>query len=152
MAKTQGEVVVIAVRAVFPTGKVPSTTEWAKEQLTEVHEMVVQAFLSGEVEKRSGGSDEAAIRKYVPGLVNNWVRKSKELNGGEVYIPKNPGSRSGSGDEKLRNLKVLLTLVTDPEARVAVQQEIDKRVAELQPKVEINVDLLPESLRHLLKK
>ena len=150
--KTQGEIVVLAVRAIFPTGVVPSTTEWTKEQFTEVNERVVQAFLTGEVEKRSGGSDEAAIRKYTPGLINNWVRKSKELNGGTTYIPKNPGSRSGSGDEKLKNLKLLLEAVTDPDAKAAVQVEIDKRIAELQPKVEINLDLLPEHLRALLKK
>lgn len=152
MAKTQGEVVVECVRAVFTEGKVPNTTEWTKQQLEQVHEMVVQAFINGEVEKKSGGNDEVSIRKYVPGLVNNWVRKSTALNGGTQYVPKNPGSRTGSGDEKLKNLKILLTMVTDPEAKLAVQAEIDKRIEELKPKVTLDTSKLPEHLLHLLKR
>ena len=149
---TQGEIVVLAVRKVFPEGVVPSTTTWSDAQFKEVNEIVVAAFLNGTVEKKSGGNDEISIRKYTPGLINNWVRKSKQLNGGETYIPKNPGSRTGSGDEKLKNLKLLLAQVTDPGARAAVQAEIDKRTEELKPKVEINLELLPEHLRALIGK
>ena len=148
---TQGELVFLAVRKVFPEGTVPSTTTWSKPQFEAVQAIVLDGFKTGLVNKNSGGNDEVSLRKYVPGLINNWVRKDKRLNGGETYIPKNPGSRTGSGDETLKNLKVLLAAVTDPEAKVAVQQEIDKRMAELKPKVEINLDLLPEHLRHLVK-
>lgn len=148
MAMTQGEAVYMAVREVFPQGAVPSTTTWTDEQKRQVHAIVFSLFKAGEVNKTSGGSDDASLMKYIPGLVNNWVRKDKRLNGGTTYVPKNPGSRSGSGDEILKNLKLLYAAVTDPDAKVAVQQEIDKRMLELKPKIELDISKLPE---HLLK-
>lgn len=154
---TQGELVYMAVVAVFGkdgklTEAVPSTTRWTKEQQEKVHERVLFGFLSGEVSKNSGGTDEVALKKYIPGLVNNWVRKDLRLNGGVKYEAKNPGSRSGNADEKLKNLRVLLSMVTDAEAKAAVQVEIDKRIEELRPKATaINIEAIPESLRHLVK-
>ena len=152
MSMTQGEAVFQAVRTIFTEGRVPPTTEWSSAQKEAVHDSVLQMFRAGLVAKNSGGSDEVSLRKYIPGLTNNWVRKDKRLNGGEVYIPKNPGSRTGSGDEVLKNLKVMLTMVSNPDAKVAVQQEIDKRVAQLaKPAVTVDVSKIPEHLRHLVK-
>lgn len=153
---TQGDVVFNAVVAVFGTdgelnGAVPETKNWTEEQKRAVHGKVFLAFKSGETVKSSGGQDDASLLKYIPGLVNNWVRKDLRLNGGVKYTAKNPGSRSGGGDEVIRNMKILLANVTDPGARKAVQAEIDKRMEEIKPKVTINTDLLPESLRHLVK-
>ncbi len=150
---TQGELVYLAVTTMFPnTEVIPNTTTWTKEQLDGVHALVLNGFITGEVNKNSGGTDEIALKKYIPGLVNNWVRKDKRLNGGMKYVPKNPGSRTGSGDETLKNLKLLLTMVAD-DVKPAVQVEIDKRVEELKPKAQvINEAAIPESLRHLLKK
>ena len=151
MTMTQGEAVHTAVRATFPEGRVPPTTEWSNEQKVSVHRNILGMFLSGLVNKNSGGSDEVTLMKYIPGLTNNWVRKDTRLNGGTQYVPKNPGSRTGSGDEQLKNLKVLLTMVTD-DAKVAVQVEIDKRIEVLRPKPQmLNIDAIPESLRHLIK-
>lgn len=149
---TQGQIVIQAVRQVFPKDThpvVPPTTSWNDEQKRKVNGLVFMAFKAGETTKNSGGTSDEALLKYIPGLVNNWVRKSKELNGGVDYQPKNPGSRSGAGDETLKNLRLLLASVTDEDARHAVQQEIDKRIAELKPT--IDVSKLPESLRHLVK-
>lgn len=150
---TQGELVFQAVSEVFgDVDRVPSTTEWTKEQLDAVHSRVLLGFINGDVTKQRGGVDEVALRKYIPGLVNNWVRKDKRLNGGQAYIPKNPGSRSGSGDETLKNLKLLLTMVAD-DVKPAVQVEIDKRLEELKPKAQVlNVDALPADLRVKLAK
>lgn len=153
---TQGDVVFQAVVAVFGvdgelTGAVPETKAWTDEQKREVHGKVFIAFKTGVTTKSSGGTDDASLLKYIPGLVNNWVRKDLRLNGGVKYTAKNPGSRSGNGDEAIKNMKLLLANVTDPEARAAIQTEIDKRMEEIKPKVTINVDALPEALRHLVK-
>lgn len=153
---TQGDVVFQAVVAVFGTdGKlteaVPETKAWTEAQKREVHDRVFMAFKTGVTTKSSGGTDDASLLKYIPGLVNNWVRKDLRLNGGVKYTAKNPGSRSGGGDEMIKNMKILLGATTDPEARLAIQAEIDKRMEELKPKVTINVDALPEALRHLVK-
>ena len=150
---TQGELVYIAVRSVFTSNEaVPSTKSWTDDQLKRVHDRVLLGFVNGEVSKNSGGNDEVALRKYIPGLVNNWVRKDTRLNGGTKYVPLNPGSRTGSGDETLKNLKLMLGMVSDPDAKVAVQAEIDKRIEALKPKtVTLNIDAIPEALRHLIK-
>lgn len=147
---TQGEAVFQAVTQVM--GKVDGKYEPTKQQLSEIHEIVVTMFLTGVVNKNSGGTDEAAIRKYVPGLTNNWLRKDKRLNGGGTYVPKNPGSRSGSGDESIKAMRTLLSITTDAAAKAEIQAAIEARQAELKPKVEVNEALIPESLRHLLKK
>ena len=152
MSITQGEAVFQCVRAVFPDGKVPATTEWNSEQKDKVHQSMLAMFLSGACSKNSGGSDEVSLGKYIPGLVNNWVRKDLRLNGGSEYIPKNPGSRQGSGDEQLKNLRLMLAMVSDPEAKVAVQQEIDKRIAALaKPAATLDVSKIPEHLRKFVK-
>lgn len=150
MAMTQGEAVFQAICEVLgeePTGKV----ELSEKELKQVHERVLGFFQSGET-VHSKNPDEETLRKYIPGLVNNWMRKDKRLNGGVNYVAKNPGSRSGSGDESVKAMKTLLSMTTDPEAKVAIQQEIAKRVAELKPKVELNIEALPPSLRHLANK
>ena len=150
MSITQGEAVFQAVQQVM--GDLDgSKYDPNKEQLKQIHEVVVTMFLSG-VTVHSKTSDEAQIRKYVPGLVNNWLRKDKRLNGGGVYVPKNPGSRSGSGDESIKAMRTLLSITADAEAKAEIQKAIEARQAELKPKVEVNEALIPESLRHLLKK
>lgn len=149
---TQGELVFLAVRTVFTTNDaVPSTKTWTDDQLKRVHDRVLLGFQQGEVNKNSGGSDEVALKKYIPGLVNNWVRKDTRLNGGTKYVPLNPGSRTGTGDKKLKNLKLLLAEVPD-DVKPTVQAEINKRLEELKPAPQvIDAELIPESLRYLLK-
>lgn len=149
---TQGELVFLAVRTVFTTNDaVPSTKTWTDDQLKRVHDRVLLGFQRGEVNKNSGGSDEVALKKYIPGLVNNWVRKDTRLNGGTKYVPLNPGSRTGTGDKKLKNLKLLLAEVPD-DVKPTVQAEINKRLEELKPAPQvIDAELIPESLRYLLK-
>jgi hypothetical protein len=148
---TQNEAVVIAVRTVFTEGVVPETKTWTQSQKDEIHSLVFRMFKSGECTKNSGGQTDADLLKYIPGLVNNHVRKDKRLNGGVEYTPKNPGSRSGSGDESIRAMKMLLSVTTETDARAQIQAAIDERLAQLKPKVEINAAALPEALRHLVK-
>jgi hypothetical protein len=116
--------------------------------------MLIAGFRSGQIQMSSEASDKYAfdseLRKYCVGLLNNWLRKAPEFNGGNTYQAKNPGSRSGSGDEKLKALRALMSTVNDPSVKATIQVEIDKRLEELKPKIEIDASLIPESLRHLL--
>jgi hypothetical protein len=149
MSITQGEAVFQAVCEVLegePDGKVSLTDA----QLEAVHSKVFLAFTSGACH-HSKNPTEAQLLKYIPGLVNNWLRKDQRLNGGVTYQAKNPGSRSGSGDESIKAMKMLLSVTTETAARAQIQAAIDERLAELKPKVEIKVEALPEALRHLVK-
>ncbi len=133
---------VCSVLGGVPQGQV----ELKGEQKKAVHEAVVVGFLTGQIELKGDRSPEW-IAKYVPGLVNNWVRKDKRLNGNTEYVAKNPGSRSGAGDEMLKNLRALLAVNPDPKARKEIQSAIDKRMEELKPKLSIDINNLPEHLR-----
>lgn len=131
-------------------GEIKGKVELKEAELKQVHQLVILSFLAGDVElKNAEQRDETYIRKYVPGLVNNWLRKDKRLNGDVDYVAKNPGSRAGSGDETLRAMKALLATVPDAETKALIKQEIAAREAQLAEakKPKLDVSKLPEHLR-----
>ncbi len=100
--------------------------------------------------------DEKELKKYVSGLVNNWIRKYKPFNRGEAYVAKNPGSRAHVKDESLQELKKLSAHCThDPEAMKEIADAIVLRKKQLElEKVKtlaIKIDAIPEHLQHLIK-
>ena len=139
--------VFMAICAVLGTDKFTGPVKLESGQKEEVFKKLQQQFEAGEIEFAGEDRTPEKLKKYIPGLVNNWLRKDERLNGGGKYQPKNPGSRTGSGDETIKNMKLLLQNVDDPEAKRTIQEEIEKRKAELKPRQEINVDALPEHLR-----
>ena len=132
-----------------------------KDDKRKVAELVADGMLRNEIElspearSKHTGTRDGLISKYVMGMVTNWWNKSKELNGGEKYESKNPGSRTGSGDailKELRELRKHLVAVGNESGVVKVDQAISDRMVEISPKPkEINSDLIPEHLRDLLK-
>lgn len=129
-------------------------TDSEKQQIKQI---IVNGFLDGEVEMSPEGKakyfgDTRELGKYVTGLINNWVRKNPEFNGGSgfSYTAKNPGSRQGTGDETIRALKALLKITTDPDAKAEIMAAISVRMSEIKPKPTINAEALPAHLRHLL--
>ena len=90
-------------------------------------------------------------------MVDNTFRKDKRMNGGVKHEIKNPGSRAGSGDEVVKNLRALLSTTTDESAKSSISTAISTRIEELKAlkpksakKVKIDFDLIPEELRHLI--
>lgn len=126
----------------------------------DVRECLFSMFRNGEVGFKDESTAEkyesdSELKSYVSGLVNNHIRKTKEFNCGQAYKAKNPGSRAGSGDEQMRELKKLLAQTTDPTGIEQINNAIAVRSAEIQASkaksVVINTDALPESLKHLVK-
>lgn len=124
----------------------------------EVREVLFTMFKSKQVSYRddfqSKVDDDTELKKYISGLVNNWIRKAPEFNSGNTYQAKNPGSRAGQGDEQIKEMKKLLSITTDATAKQAIQAAINERAASIKvekSQVEINADLLPAHLRALLK-
>lgn len=150
MSMTQGEAVFQAVCEVIGGEPDGGKVELREDELEAVHAKVLGFFTSGATSHSKNPSTDQLL-KYIPGLVNNWLRKDKRLNGGSNYVAKRPGSRSGSGDESVKAMRTLLSVTTDPDAKSQIQAAITARVAELKPKVEINAAALPEALRHLVK-
>lgn len=57
----------------------------SSDELAEVKNIVANGVLDGSVSFSKDSSDEKAVRRYVAGLVDNHLRKAKELNGGVKY-------------------------------------------------------------------
>lgn len=149
MSITQGEAVFQAVREVLDVEELNEKVNLTEAQLNEVHGAVYFMFLNG-VTVHRGNPSEEQLKKYIPGLVNNWIRKDKRLNGGQKYEPKNPGSRKGGNDESIKAMRTLLSVTQDPLVRDQIEAAIEARLEELKPKPVINAEALPESLRYLV--
>jgi len=121
-----------------------------KEQRASIKLVLFQGFKEGTITLSKDFTDEQ-LMEYIPGLISNWLRKDKRLNGGVTYVPTNPGSRVK--DPQVVAMKALLSTKTDPAERAEIQEYISKRLLELKPssKVEIDVDSLPVELQHLVK-
>lgn len=127
----------------------------------QVMGILIEGFNDGEIDfsesskaKYLGNGKEKELKSYVNGLIDNWVRKFPDFNGGKTYSAKNPGSRSGSGDVQIKEMRKLLkTNTLTAEQKLAVEDAIESRIAEIKPEsvVTINAEALPEHLRHLVK-
>lgn len=132
--------------------------EPTKDQRATIVEMVARAMESGAVNLKPAARAKydtfEKLKGYCNGLVSNWLRKDTRLNGGVDYKIQNPGSRAGSGDQIIKELRKLKSTLTQDEEKAAVEAEIQKRLAALQAektkKVEINSELIPAELRHLV--
>lgn len=119
-------------------------------------EILFTGFRNGEIEYKEGFdskvNDDTELKKYVSGLLNNWMRKDKELNCGEVYKTKNPGSRAGSADPQIKELRKLLKVTESESDKKAIQDAITARLAQIKPEktVQIDASALPEHLRSLV--
>ena len=129
------------------------TKDLSKEEFKQVSEMVLSEIEEGIC--RFDGFDKyntVELRyTYVKGMVNNWLRKSKELNNGEKYTP-----TYKKGPQKSETLKALEALhekhPDNEEVMNALNAQIAKETEEKAKKkeVKINVDALPEHLKSLV--
>ena len=128
----------------------PSDKAWVRQEVTK-------GFYEGEISMSEQAqakflSNETEMKKYVHGLVNNWIKKCPDFNQGSKYVPKNPGSRAGQGDDQVKAMRNLKKTTNDLTAIAEIDKAIADRLAEIKPAtVEINVEALPEHLRHLVK-
>lgn len=148
----------------FVTGKTVVHDVVTKEHRSQIIEMVTSMFANGQVSfsdkpaNQSKLTNRPELRKYVSGLVSNWHNKDKALNAGQTYQAKAPGSRQGSADAQLKELKLLRKALVernaDSKSIKSVDEAIETRLQELgqtkKPKTSVNVEFLPEELRDLL--
>ena len=124
-----------------------------KELRAQVNAILVQGFKAGSIELDREYTD-SELKAYVSGLQSNWLRKDKRFNGGTQYVAKNPGSRQGSSDAMLKNLKALRSTLSDPSDIAEVDAHIQARLAEIKPTKTVSVDFssLPAELQAKFKK
>ena len=137
-------------------GEVIMSDVFTSDMKKQTQDTLFTMFKSGHVQYRPEFQvkvdDDAKLKSYISGLLNNWLRKAKELNNGEAYVAKNPGIRAGSGDKQVRELKKLLAKVKGTANEAKVQAAIDKRLEEIKPeaKIEINTEFIPAELQDLV--
>ena len=120
----------------------------SKEQRASVCAILFEGFRSGSIQLDREFTDPE-LKNYVSGLLSNWLRKDKRLNGGVQYTAKNPGSKAGSTDPQIKALRALLSTMTKVEDRLEIQEAINARLAEIKPVATVSLDVnnLPEHIR-----
>ena len=162
MSTKQVQAVINAVTTVLGSEFTPSSTNVlnviTKEQKAEVRENVFNGILSGDVVYNGDTSDETAVKRYVNGMVDNHLRKSKILNGGSTYKPSGNGTKR---DPQLRELgKLLKTFEPGTEMYANVEQSISTRTTQLHTeksqqqvanvRASIDTSVLPDNLASML--
>ena len=134
----------------------------SREVRSAVADRLVSLFQEGQVELKQTPAnlaklaDAKLLRSYVTGLMTNWYNKDKRFNAGASYEAKNPGSRQGSQDPVIKELKTLLKHLEEKgdEANASkVKDAISDRLSEIKPSVQapaINLDAIPDHLRDLV--
>jgi hypothetical protein len=156
MKTNQKEAVFHAITSVLTESSVDFSegldvaTVMTRELRAQVNEILFNGFRNGGIELDREFND-TELKGYVSGLQSNWIRKDKRLNGGVAYMPKNPGSRAGSGDSQLKALRALLKTQVDPVKIDEIMTYINKRTAEIgaakAKTVEVNFSDLPADLQ-----
>lgn len=163
MAKKQRAAVVEAVITVLGDSFVPGetiVTEVAtKEQKLEARQMVYEGMLDGSIEYTKDLTNEKEVRKYANNVVDNYIRRAKELNAGQSYKRTKEGTKR---DPQLKALNALINtgkVVEGTEDYNNVVSSIASRKEEIASqrgsqstkKTEINLDSLPPHLQALAR-
>jgi hypothetical protein len=134
------------------SGPKPISDFLTEADIKTTQQTLCAMFRAGQVDMSAEAKvkyqDDKELKKYVSGLVSNWIRKAPEFNCDKAYVPKNPGSRAGQGDSQIKEMKKLLAATTDAETKKVIEQHIAARQEEIKP-VETGVDFdkIPEALR-----
>ena len=153
----QSDAVLRAIQAIKGQDEFTEPVTLTTDERRRVIDQVTEGILSGEVafsdRARKRYDTDAKVRSYVVGMVSNHLRKDRRLNGGVSYQPKNPGSRTGSQDPVVRELRKLMRVAPE-EHKQTIRDEINQRLEELRraklQEVEIDDSLIPESLRGII--
>ena len=162
---SQKESVVNEVKAIlgssFNSGT-PAKDLLTDDQLKIIRNNISAGIINGSIDFGKDIIDEKEVSKYVSGMVSNYLRKAKELNGGLNYTPQSTGR--GSRDPQISELsKLLKTYVEGTDEFSQILTAIEARKSELNAEKvvvvkekkkskefeSINMDALPENLKSL---
>jgi len=116
--------------------------------------ILVESFKEDKIvmNKRHEGKN---LRRYASGLISNWAKKDTRLNGNVEYRIKNPGSRVGTTDPMVRELRKFLKQVKGTKHEEDVKKELSIRLNSIRKEqvkdIVINTNLIPDSIKHLVK-
>jgi hypothetical protein len=158
MKVSQREAVYSAITSTFTENQVDfEDGQNVSEVLTDdmrasVHQILCEGFKRGDVafedtpSNREKLASDSKLNSYVSGLISNWVRKDTRFNGNTKYVAKNPGSRAGQGDSKLKTLRALKKQFVGTPKESAIDSHITKRVEEIQAERAKSTELTAEQI------
>jgi len=156
----QNDAVFQAVCSVLNVNSFDSAVALSKEQRSMVVAIVTEGILAGQVdfstEAKAKHDTPAKVQIYTSGMVSNHLRKDKRLNGGEKYETKNPGSRAKK-DPAIESMKLLQAQYEEGSdawheiASAIYDRETTLSAAKVKKPV-IDIEAIPEYLRHLIQK
>lgn len=166
----QKEAVVSEVKRVLGAAFTPGVTD-ARTLLTKAHKDEIAANITAMIENQQvtyGKKIESreTLRRYVRSMVDNHLKKAKELNGGSAYRPASSaggGSSRASSPEILEMSKLQRTYPVGSNEYNEVARAIAEKRKELREKTRkdrqqqkvvssINMSVLPTELGDLVKK
>ena len=126
-----------------------------------VNAIICEGFTQGTIELKDTPANKekldsaSKLKSYVSGLMSNWYRKDKRLNGGATYEPINPGSRTGQSDSQMKNLRLLKKqFEAAGKDTNEIDKAIDKRSNELKASkaksIEVDLNEIPAELKESL--
>jgi hypothetical protein len=166
MAQNQREATFNAIITVLSTNSVTfQSGSDVKSVITSDHkkkvkDILITGFKNGTIDYTEDFAktklvSDSELSKYCSGLISNWIKKDPRLNGNTKYQVTNKGSRVGQGDSQVKELRKLLKATVGTEAEQEVVAALNARIeavkATKKPVVSIDVESLPENLRHLVK-
>lgn len=122
----------------------------------QVCKIVIEGILNGDIDYGNDHTNVKDVKDYVPGMVSNWLRRNKVLNGDVNAKAQKPGSRLGAGDESLKTLRDLRKTQVEPDILAEIDKYIKQRLNVLKKEkqsvkqADINLDALPAHLRSKL--
>ena len=148
--KSQRECVYSIVSSVIGLTESVEPPKLTSDQRADCLKLIVadiadEKVIVSDAKRLKMGGDEKEYKTYAQNILTNWVTKDPRWRNGETYKTKNPGSRAGSGDKALKELKKLLT--DNPTHADEINKAIETRLEAIKatkPKAEIDFSLIPE--------
>lgn len=114
-----------------------------KQEKAVVAQKLFDGFKKGRVAYNHEMPSDDKLLLYISGLVSNWLRKDRRLNGQKTYVPRRPGSRtmpfsaeSSMDQEQLEALRKLAGGAPGEEVQVFVIKRPAAAAAPVAPKVD----------------
>lgn len=93
------------------------------------------------------------LKTYCGGLLSNWLKKDRRLNGDVEFQLQNPGSRADNSSPEIVEMRKLKKQVKGTDNEAKVQKILDEMVTnhrQAKKKQDINLDLIPAELQDLV--
>lgn len=167
LTQVQAVIAVVAAYALennieFTQGSTDARSFINEEQIVSFTDLITSQIENGDVVFSENAKQKYStldkVKGYVKGMIKNHLNRSLKLNGGNPYVPANPGSRTGQSNPEVKNLRACINKLKSEGASEEVVAQFENalslKIEEIKeskkPQVEIDSSLLSPELADLL--